>query len=206
MGKSFDDNIEIKLPIRIEAKAVEALIRKKAIGENIKSEKDGETTNYAEILDVHLKKSEDPDFDLALDLKLRTLTKLFKNKEVDLRVYLSLGFSEEEQQMFIQDYKIDGETDNWLVDKFIQTMANNVMYSKVKDKMNFNIGPLVEKQLLELNEKLKNKLEAREGIFILGALNTIKVSNLTMDEVHFYLDILVKGSALVEITKLDPPA
>ncbi len=205
MEKSFDDNIEIRLPIRIEAKAVETLIRKKAIGENIKSEKDGETTNYAEILDVHLHKSEDPEYDLALNLKLRTLTTFFNNKEVDLIVYLSLGFDEQEQQMFIQDYKIDGETDNWLVDKFIQTIANNVMYSKVKSKMNFKIGPLIEKELLELNNKLKNKLEARDGIFILGAMNTIKVSNLTMDEQHFYLDILIKGSALVEITKLDPP-
>ena len=206
MENSFDDNIEIKLPIRIEAKAVEKLIQTKMIGENIKSEKDGEVTHYAEVLDIHLSKSEDPNFDLALDLKLRTLTTFFKNKELDLRVYLSLGFSEEEQQMFIQDYKIDGETDNWLVDKFIQTVANNVLYSKVKSKMNFKIQPLIEKQLLELNEKLRNKLEARDGIFLLGALSTLRVSNLTMDEVHFYLDILVKGSALVEITKLDAPA
>ncbi len=80
-----DDNIKLNLPVKISYRVLEDVLQKKLVGEQIGMEDSkGTVKNYVEVLGANLGKSQEPNFDLTLDLKLKTLTTLFKNKEVTL--------------------------------------------------------------------------------------------------------------------------
>ena len=71
----------IRLPISIAYTVIEAYLRKKMIGETISSvAEDGKVSTYAKILDLSLEKSQEEAYDLALELKFKTLTTFFRNK------------------------------------------------------------------------------------------------------------------------------
>ena len=193
----------IRLPISIDYTVIEAYLRKKMIGETISSEEeDKKVSTYAEILDLSLEKSEDEAYDLALALKFKTLTTFFKNKEGTILLHLSLDFDKEEQLMRVNNFKLEGITKNWLLNRSLETMVNTFMHGKIKNKMKFDFRPEIEKHLRSMNEKLENRLEVAEGIFLFGRLNTFKISEIIPQASRFLVLVNFEGNTLLDIKKI----
>ncbi|MDT0688048.1 DUF4403 family protein [Autumnicola psychrophila] len=193
----------IALPVRAKYSALEELLRKKLIGEKIKKEDDGKITTYAEILDVAMERSLEEEYDFLLELKLRALTSLFRNKEGRLLVKLAIDFNEEDQVVTIRDYNLDGNTGNWLLNNFLESVANIFMYNKLKEKMRFELLPLIRKQLESINDKLQDRMEPKKGIFVLGDLENIRVRAIIPQEKHLLVKVDIEGMANVEIENLE---
>jgi len=199
-----DTNIDVTIPVKIGYPVLDKLLRSKMIGEIIsKEDSEGKKSNYAQILDVSIEKSELEAYDLRLNINLQTLTSLFKNKQVKIFFYASLDLDKEQQKISLKDYQIDGKTKNWIADQLLETVVNKWMYAKVKKKMNFDFMPHIEKHIKSLNEKLENKLEAKEGIHLIGSLENIELSNLKAGENDLWLSVTTKGTGIIELTKLD---
>jgi len=173
------------------------------IGETISSEaKDGNVSIYAKILDLSLEKSQDEAYDLALELKFKTLTTFFKNKEGKIFLHLSLDFDKEAQLLSVNNFKLEGNTKNWLLNKFLETMVNTFMHGKIKNKMKFDFRPEIDKHLRSLNEKLEHQLEVAEGIFLFGRLNTFKISEIIPQPSRFLILVNFEGNTLLDIKKI----
>jgi len=193
----------IRLPISLAYTVVETYLSKKMIGETISSEaEDGKVTTYAEILDLSLEKSQDEAYHLALELKLKTLTTFFKNKEGKILLHLSLDFDKEAQLVSVNNFKLEGNTKNWFFNKSLETMVNTFMRGKIKNKMKFNFRPEIEKHLRSMNEKLDHRLEVAEGIFLFGRLNTFKISEIILQASQFLILVNFEGNTLLDIKKI----
>jgi len=202
--KISDTDVNVTIPVKIGYDTLDEFLRSKLIGEIISKEgSDGRKSNYAQILDVSIEKSELEDYDLCLHINLQTLTNIFKNKQVKILFYASLELDIEQQRISLKDYQIDGKTKNWLADQLLETLVNKWMYTKLKEKMNFDFMPHIEEHLKNLNEKLENKLEAKEGIHLIGSLENIELSNLKAGEKDLWVSVTVKGTGIIELTKLD---
>lgn len=199
-----DTNVDVTIPVKIGYPILDKFLRSKMIGEIIsKEDSDGEKSNYAQILDVTIGQSELEGFDLCLDIDLQTLTSLFKNKRVKILFHAALYLHKEEQRISLEDYKIDGKTKNWIADQVLETVVNKWMYDKLKRKMNFDFMPHIEEHVKSLNEKLENKLEAKEGIHLIGSLENMELSSLKAGDTDLWVSVSVKGSGIIELTKLD---
>jgi hypothetical protein len=193
----------IRLPIIIAYTVLETYLRKKMTGEYISSEaEDGKVTAYAEILNLSLEKSQDEVYDLALELKFKILTTLFRNKEGKILLYLALDFDKEEQLVSVNNFKLEGITKNWFLNRSLETIVNTFMHGKIKNKMKFDFRPEIEKHLRSLNKKLDNRLEVAEGIFLFGRLNTFKISEIIPQASQFLILVNFEGNTLLDIKKI----
>lgn len=196
-------NIQLKLPVKIKYIALEESLKRKMVGEVIKDEdKDGDISNYAEILDVGLNYSLENKFDLAIAVTFKTLTTLFHGKKMQIVLHASLYLNKEKQSISIKEYKIKGKTANFLTNGFLQTLVNTLLYKKIKEKLSFNFMPIIEEQIKALNNKLINNLEVAQGISISGYLNKFLIDEIVPIEEELILSILIEGLAFVNIEEL----
>ena len=199
-----DQNINITVPVIIGYSVLDKYLREKLIGEIISKENsEGKKSNYAQVLDVSIGKSEKEEFDLRVNITLQTLTSFFKNKQVKIYFYAALELNRELQHISLKDYEIDGKTRNWFADQLLETVVNKWMYDKLKKKMNFDLMPHIEEKIGSLNEKLENKLEAKEGVHLIGSLDKFEISNLKAGENELWISITVTGTGIVELEKLE---
>ena len=199
-----DQNINITVPVIIRYAVLDKYLKEKLIGEIISKENsEGKKSNYAQILDVSIEKSEMEGFDIRLNITLQTLTSLFKNKQVEIFFHAALELDKDLQNISLSDYEVDGKTKNWFADQLLETVVNKWMYEKLKKKMNFDLMPHIEEKLGSLNEKLENKLEAKEGVHLIGSLEKIEVSNLKAGENELWISVTVTGTGIVELEKLE---
>lgn len=195
----YDQNINLMIPVIIAYPVLDKYLREKLVGEIISKE----NSNYAQVLDVSIEKSQLEAYDLCLNITLQTLTSLFKNKQIKVLFHASLELNRELQQISLKDYEVDGKTKNWFADQLLETVVNRWMYDKLKQKMNFSFMPHIEKHLGSLNEKLENKLEAKEGINLIGSLEKLEISDFKAGENEIWISVAIGGTGLVELEKLD---
>ena len=200
-----EDNIRLDLPVKIGYRVLEAVIQKQLLGEQIGMEDSrGTVKNYVEVLGVNLAKSKEPNFDISLNLRLKTLTTFFKNKEVNLVMHISLGFNEEDQVIDVEEYELEGHSENWLMDNSLEAFANTLIYQKIKNKMRLDLKPHIKEQLGVVNDKLGDKMEAAPGIFLSGNVNTLKIAQVIPGDslLLILLNISAYGFLDVEEIKL----
>ncbi|MGY5851569.1 DUF4403 family protein [Salegentibacter sp. F14] len=203
MSNSLQDKISIQLPIKIGFKVLDEALRNKIVGKNIETEgKDGELSTYATILDAGLMKSDKVGFHLILDIKFKTLTSLFKNKEGRLFLYLVTEFDPDDQELYVKDYKLEGKSNNWLMDKGLQTVINTFIYEKLKEKMKLDFSPHIEKQLKKINKKLEEHINPSEEISLSGYLENFKIVDIIPGESLFLISVKVEGFAIAELIKI----
>ncbi|HSP12041.1 MAG TPA: DUF4403 family protein [Salegentibacter sp.] len=203
MSNSLQDKISIRIPVKIGFDVLDNALRDKMVGERIETEnKDGEVSSYAQILDAALIKSDKEGYDLALDIKFLTLTSLFKNKEGRIHLHLAIEFDPGEQEIMVKDYKLEGKSNNWLLDKSLQAVANTFIYDKIKNKMKLDFSPHIEKQLREINKKLEEKIKPSEEISLSGYLENFRIVDIIPGESLFLISIEIEGFAIAELTKI----
>jgi len=200
----IDKNISITIPVIIGYKILEKYLGGKLVGKILSNEnKQGEKSNYAMVLDVSIEKSNLEGFDLLLNITLRTLTNLFKNREVKIFFHAALELDKELQQVSLKDFEIDGKTQNRFADRLLETVVNNWMYSKLKKKMHYDLMPLLKEKVTALNLELENKLEAKAGVNLLGSIDKVEISNLRAGEKDLCISVSVLGTGLIELEKLE---
>lgn len=203
--ESFSDqnNVILKLPVNISYTALAAYLRENARGEIIKVENEnGKTTKYAEILDVSFEKSLEEDYDLVFDIKFKTLTTVFRNKQGRILMHAAVDFDEEAQVINVIGYKLNSVSNNWLMDNALEAMANKLIYTKLKKKMNFDFTPIIEKQVLEINEKIESS-QVKDGINLFGKIEDFKIAAIIPKSEHFLVVLDLKGNAVVDIDNLN---
>ena len=200
----IDKNISITIPVIIGYKILEKYLGGKLVGKILSNEnKQGEKSNYAMVLDVSIEKSNLEGFDLLLNITLRTLTNLFKNREVIIFFHAALELDKDLQQVSLKDFEIDGKTQNRFADRLLETVVNNWMYSKLKKKMHYDLMPLLKEKVTALNLELENKLEAKAGVNLLGSIDKVEISNLRAGEKELCISVSVLGTGLIELEKLE---
>lgn len=204
MDKILDeDNIKLNLPVKISYRVLEDVLQKKLVGEQIGMEDShGTVKNYVEVLGAKLVKSQEPNFDLSLNLKLKTLTALFKNKEVDLLVHIALGFDEVEQVIEVRAYELEGQSKNWLMDNSLETLANTLIYKKIKNKMKLDLTPHIEEQLGNANKKLAREMEAAPGVFVSGNVNILKVTKIIPGDTLLLILLEISAYGFIDIKEI----
>lgn len=196
-------NVIISLPLNISYTALVNYLQENVRDQIIKVDKEnGKTTNYAEILDVSFDHSKEEDYDLVFDIKIRNLTTVFKNKEARIILHASIDFDKTEQVVTVRDYKLNAISNSWLMDNSLEAMANKFMYSKLKKKMKFEIRPEIEKQVLELNEKMENAIEVKDGINLFGRIESFTIGKIIPKPQHFMILVDIKASAVIDIEKI----
>ncbi len=204
METPSQNNVLITLPVNIAYKAIEGYLKQNFTGEIIKDEKEGgKVTNYAQILDMALEGSAEEDFDIAVDVTFKNLTSLFRNKTGRILLHLSLEFNEQEQEISVANFNLDGKTGNWLMNNSIEPMANTFLHKKLKTKMIFNFRPIIEKQLTDLNKKLENAYEVKKGINLYANLKDFKIHRIIPKIKHFYVLLNIEGDAVMDIEELN---
>lgn len=197
-------NVVLRLPVKITYKVLEVYLQKKLLGKVLsKGKADGETSDHARIQKISLERSNLEDFDLAVHLQLKLLTRFFRNKEIKMTVQLALGFSEVRQEVMIQRYRLDGENNGWFTNKLVETFINNFMYSKLMDKMKFDIRPLVVEKLEKLNGQLSEGLEVADGINITGKVNEFRLTEVIPGQRTLLVSVSVLGNNVLNIKKID---
>ncbi len=194
------ENITLRIPVRIPYKVVQDYLRRQFIGEVIKKEgKEGEDKEYAEILSLSLDKSPRENFNLMLHLQIRTLTSFFKNKIIRIKMHAALQFNEVDQEIYVKDFSIEGENNSWLMNQFLELLANSVMYSSFRKKMHFSFQELLQVRKNNLNLKLENQLEAYSGILLDGYINQFKINDVIAGEDFLVLSVWGSGNIIVDI-------
>ncbi|MCP9199616.1 DUF4403 family protein [Gramella sp. GC03-9] len=197
------EEIGLSIPVKISFPVLNDLLRKKLIGEIIsKDNSEASGSNYAQVLDASIYSSEKEGFDLCLELDLQTLTSFFKNRRLKIFFHAAVELDIAEQQVYLKDYKAEGQTKNWLADKFLQTLVNSWMYDKLKKKMSLDLMPKIREQLLEINDKLINKLEVKDGVFMEGEVQDLAVTALQMNDEAIFISFSTTGKIMVELKKI----
>lgn len=197
-------NVVLRLPVKVDYEVLQTYLQKKLLGKVIsKGKANGETSDRARIQGITLERSPLEDFDLAVHVQLRLLTSFFRDKIIKVVVHLSIGFSEPEQQVLIRRYKLDSENNGWLTDRLVETLVNNFMYSKLKEKMKFDIRPVVREKLEKLNLKLTTGLEVADGISITGKLKEFRVQEVIPGQRTLLVGVSILGNNVLNIKSID---
>ncbi len=64
------------------------------------------------------------------------------------------------------------------MDNSLETLANTLIYKKIKNKMKLDLKPHINEQLGKANQKLGSEMEAAPGVFLSGNVNTLKVAEI----------------------------
>lgn len=194
----------LRLPVKIDYKVIETYLQKKFTGEYIsKTDTDGNVSNYAKIQTIALEKSQKEGYDIAVQLKFKTLTTIFKNKEGVIEFYASLELDKTGQQVRVIDFKLNGTSNNWLFNNAIESIANTFMHDKIKNKMKFDLRPEIEKNLPVINQKMADSMEVSNGVYLSGNLRSFLIEAIYYKESHLMIFVDFEGGIGVDIKKLD---
>lgn len=197
-------NVVLRLPVKVEYKVLQIYLQKKLLGKIIsKGKANGETLDRARIQGITLQKSPLEDYDLAVHVKLKLLTAFLKGKIINVQAHLSLGFDEADQQISIRQYKLESEKNGWLTDKLVETLVNHFMYSTLKEKMRFDLRPVVAEKLENINQRLTGGLEVADGINITGQVKEFRVEEVIPGQRTLLVSISVLGNNVLNIQSID---
>lgn len=197
-------NVILHLPVKITYKVLETYLQKKLLGKILsKGKSGGGSSDTARIQKISLERSPLEDYDLVVHIQLGLLTTFFRNKEIKMAMHLSLTFREADQEILIPRYKLEGENNGWFTNKLVETLINNFMYSKLKEKMKFDIRPLVTQKLEGINQKLNAGLEVMDGINITGKVNEFRVQEVIPGQRTLLVAVNVLGNNVLNIQKID---
>lgn len=197
-------NVIIHLPVKIEYKILDAYLQKKFLGKILsKGKANGESSDHVRIQKINLERSPLEDFDLAVHLQLQLLTTFFSGREIKMVVHLSLSFKEAQQEVLIPRYRLDGENNGWFTNKLVETLVNNFMYSRLKEKMKFDLRPLIAERLEKLNVELSTGKEIVEGVNLTGKLSELRVQEVIPGQRTLLVSVKILGNNVLNIRKID---
>lgn len=197
-------NVILRLPVKIDYQVLQTYLQKKLLGKVLsKGKANGEISDHARIQQISLGRSPLEDFDLAVYVQLKLLATFLKGKEIRAVAHLSLSFREADQQVMIRRYKVESENNGWFTDKLVETLVNNFMYSRLKEKMKFDIRPVVAEKLEKINGKLAEGLEVADGVNITGKVKEFRVQEIIPGQRTLLVSVSILGNNVLNMRSID---
>ncbi len=109
-----------------------------------------------------------PEYDVVLGLKMRILSKILANKEVEVFIQVSLGYDPDLGELSVDTFKIASKSKNFLLDKTLQILANRIYYRRVLDTATYNLNKLIDPLLLNINENLSSGISVVQTMILQG--------------------------------------
>lgn len=177
------ENVEIKLPVEVEYVVLNELLQQKLQGKILsKGKNNGDSTDQAKIEEIYLEQGLKEGFPISLQLKIKLLTTIFSGKEVEMIVHLSPEFQPENQEILVKKYEIDGLNNGWVINNLLESLVNSFLYNNLKNKMKFNLQPLLQSKIADINSKLSSGMEVKNGIFLSGEIKNLRVEKILFEE------------------------
>ena len=197
-------SVVLRLPVKVDYKVLQVYLQKKLLGKVIsKGKANGETSDRARLQGITLQKSPLEDYDLSVQVKLKLLTAILKGKVIDVQAHLSLGFNEAEQKLFISRYKLESENNGWFTDKLVESLVNHFMYSTLKEKMKFDIQPVIAERLENINQRLTEGLQVADGVNITGKVKEFRVQEVIPGQKTLLVSVSILSNNVLNIQSID---
>lgn len=197
-------DISLSLPIKMGFKALTNFLNTSFAGHSIgKTNSRGKEVNYFKIHHIDAEPSNLEGFDMELIVNLETLTTLYKHRELQISVYVSMKLDVSSQKIYIDAYKMDSEGQGWIADHLLKSVLNNFIYDRIINDLNIELRPLIDEKLVELNKKLAANFEINSGISILGAIQTVNISHFEIKNDTIWIIINIKGWGVIDVENLD---
>ncbi len=196
-------NLEVNVPVKldfetIELKAKEALVNQKIRAVN----KRGKEKVYGTILDASVTQSSLEDFDLKFGLDMKMRSRLFKKKG-NIILHANIDYSKENSLLFVDQFKLDASSNNWLIKNTLETLANVLVYNRIKKMLVFDVEKELSKQKKAINDKLNNKMELFDGIQLSGSVNELSMHTIQSSSNALYMTFYLKGNISMQIDRLN---
>lgn len=199
-----DQDISIKLPVRIGFEIIEEYLKKKYINTSIgKSDDNGKTSDYFKILDLSIGESHAEAYNLEIKLKLQTLTLLFHDNIINVVMQAHLSFEIETQKLYVESYKIDSMGESKLESIFLNSTLNTLFYKKTLNTLYLELMPMIKKKIDSLNTKLATKLEPSSNISIVGKVENFIIEHFKIKKDEIWMLVHSQGWCIISIEDLD---
>lgn len=195
-----DQQISITLPLRIEFKAIESLLRKKFVNTTInKTDAHGKVTNYFNILDIDLATAASTKYNLEIKMKLEALTVLFNHKDFDVVIWTELKLDPINEKLYVEAYDINVHGLNFIANNLVESVLNTFIYKKIINMLNVELTPIIKEKIDDINIKLASKMEASPGISILGRIEDFSISHFEIKNDKVWVLINAKCWGVISI-------
>lgn len=203
MNNAHQD-ISLSLPIKIGFTALTNFINKSFAGHTIgKTNTHGKETKYFKIRHIDVQPSEVEKYNIELILSLETLTTFYNHRELEISIFTLVKLDVITQKIYVDSYKMESKGQGWIADHLIKSILNTFIYEKMIKNLNFELVPLIDKKLQELNLKLASKFEIQNGISILGVLNSLTITHFEIKDNTLWTIINLKGWGVIDIENLE---
>ncbi|SHJ10182.1 protein of unknown function [Mesonia phycicola] len=199
-----EDGIIINIPVKIKLEALEKLIQDKLIGFKIKKDNSSEEKELGEITAISLSPGEE-EYDVNIHQEVLLDTILFSNKKVKFSIQLKFEYDYLLQELVVSKYKVEGENKAWLTNQVLKVMMNTLLKKKILDKSKLLLLPKIEEAIQNINDKLENIIEVKEGVLVFGAIDQIQVINLFFKENDLVAILKIQGALAAEVSKIEIP-
>lgn len=199
-----NQDIALSIPIKISFIALKNYLNKEFVGKTIsRNNSNGKEINYFKILDIDIDKSDTEPYNLELRVKLETLTTFYNKRVLEISVQTLVKMDVNSQRIYIETYKIDSTGKSWIANKMLESIVNTFIYRKIIKNFNIELVPLINEKLIELNEKLASQVEVKNGISIIGALNSLTITHFEVKQNAMWVIINIKGWGIIDIENLE---
>jgi len=202
-NETTDNGISIQIPVKITLTALEKVLQEKLVGYQIQKE-EAKGQQYGEILAIHLSNAK-PGFDVCIRQQVLMKTVLFKNKTISFSFQLKFDFDEEQQEIIIKNYQVEGEQKAWLTNRLLKTMMTLLMKKKLSGNSKLFLTPKISEFLQQINQKLENIIEVKKGVQLFGAINDFKIQNLYFKEDAVVVLVKLEGNLAAEVSEIELP-
>ncbi|WP_027125457.1 DUF4403 family protein [Gelidibacter mesophilus] len=199
-----DQSISITLPVRIDFTAIEKLVRKKFNGTTIsKNDAKGKASNYFNILEIYLSESQSVPYNLALTIKLQTLTLLFHKKDIEVSVLADLRLDVGTQKLYVKAYKINSSGESWITNTVLKSVLNTFVYNKLINILSVDLMPILKEKIDGINAKLASQIKATKNISIMGNIEDFNISHFNIKKDVIWVLIYTQGWGVISIEDLE---
>lgn len=207
LGKADEigqNNVVLNVPVAIPYPTLEKNARKLIVGKDIKAKnKKGKQRKYAEVMDLTLAGSTEPNHEVVLGLKVKIKRSLFKRELATLYFHADLDYDQQKEMLSINDYKLDSKTESVLFNRTLELLANKVVYNQVMQKLTFDVDQALDEQKKSLNDMLSKKIEISKGISLTGAINEVEVKEILAQPQGISFLLNLTGNVDVEVLEIN---
>lgn len=201
-GLFMENSIKVQVPISVSYPALEAVLKKKMLGEFIAGpEKGSQESAYAQIQDIGMAGSQASFYDVTLKIKISIIRTVLKRDNVDLLVVASLGYDNDTQQLFVRKFNLTSKTSSGFFNTALEVLANKVAYNQIIKKARVNIKEIISKGVHKANSLLESGLELK-GVKLLGAVEMVQVQDITFEPERVSLLLELQANMEAEIIDL----
>ncbi|MDQ7917578.1 DUF4403 family protein [Mesonia sp. MT50] len=200
--ENFQEGVFIHIPVKIRLEALEKVFQQKLVGYIIQEDDSEDAKQFGEILSIHLSPGIE-GYDLLVQQEIKMKTMLFSNKIVKFHFQLKLSYNADEQELQVNDYRVEGEQKSWFANQALKVMMNSIFRNKILKMSKISLLPKLQDLVKDLNKKLAAILEVKKGILLFGNIDKFKIVDLYVKEDCLVARLELAGVLAAEVYELE---